>query len=595
MIIKKTKTMRFKMFLLMGIILLALFTLGIINSLQTNIVEFQVEDVEESNLPLFEEVGAIQVLALEQESVLLKSVVGHFMFSEANMEMDLDGMAMDELQALNQEVLDRYERGLEAANFALDRSVTKNDIDEYTTIVDHLEHLKETHIVFMDELEHYMTVMSTGMNPQALAQGRKLMEEDAKYLTDDLKTFVVHVRDLVGENVDEIAIVQQTASYFSFWGLAIIFVIAIIILVFFNHKMLKPLNLFTKKLQVISTGDFTIDLDQKMLDRPDEIGGLAKSVNELKVHISDLLITVKRASDSVASSSSSLAEVSEQSSYAMGEIAEAMSAIADTSQEQTNEAGLVVGKTNDLGQQIQQSDEHIQEVQAYSMSTNEMSRKGIEIIDDLNEKTLKSNESADEISSMTNDIHQSASDAEQITVIIEAISAQTNLLALNASIEAARAGEAGRGFAVVAEEIRKLSEETSSATDNIRGLISEIQNKSSQAVDKMADIKAIFDDQNVSIEHTSDIFKETSLALVKLNDLIEEVRKISSNINNNKDEIVESIEEISKSIEVNSSSVQQASASTEEQMAGIQELSMTAQISKELSDELLESIDKFKV
>lgn len=68
--------------------------------------------------------------------------------------------------------------------------------------------------------------------------------------------------------------------------------------------------------------------------------------------------------------------------------------------------------------------------------------------------------------------------AEEILYILDTvshISRQTHLLALNASIESARAGEAGRGFSVVADEIRLLSNQTSSAVHDVSTLIDTIK------------------------------------------------------------------------------------------------------------------------
>lgn len=596
----RSTTIKSRMMGLFALLFIGFLLLDIVTYVQTNIVDNQLEDLSEANLPLFQAMENLKVLELEQETIMLQSVVGVSLASGGNIPDSVNqAVALnDRLESINAEVIDEYENAKAHAQNAIKRaeSIGHDDfIKEYNEIYDHLESLENMHIAMNEGLQNITNELRSNPSEKLLMQGAQIIQEDAKVLQDDLDSFVAHVNELVNENVANIHDVQNASNTVIVTITNVLFVVAIAVLIIINRIVLRPLTKFREEMEEISTGDFTVEIDQKLLKRKDEIGDVAIALDHLKENVADLLNKVRNASESVASSSTSLAEVTEQSSYAMNEITEAMAQIADTSQEQTNEASVVVEKTNDLGDQIQDSETQIYAVQEYSHETNEMSVKGLDIIAQLNEKTIRSNQSADEISLMTNEIHKSASDAERITDIIEAISSQTNLLALNASIEAARAGESGRGFAVVADEIRKLSEETSSATEDIKQLIGDIQNKSTEAVDMMKQIQAIFEDQNISIEATSDIFKETSKALSSLNEKIDVVRSNSAKINSNKDEIVHSIQGISKSIEDNSSSVQQASASTEEQMASIEELSMTAQISKELSDELIEAIDKFKI
>jgi len=86
------------------------------------------------------------------------------------------------------------------------------------------------------------------------------------------------------------------------------------------------------------------------------------------------------------------------------------------------------------------------------------------------------------VSKLIESLDERLSHIGDIVVVIDTVAGQTNLLALNAAIIASQAGEHGRGFAVVADEIKALANRTGTSTQEIRQLITGIQEQASKAV-----------------------------------------------------------------------------------------------------------------
>jgi len=97
---------------------------------------------------------------------------------------------------------------------------------------------------------------------------------------------------------------------------------------------------------------------------------------------------------------------------------------------------------------------------------------------------------ADQVNQGVMDLKQAIDDIANVVSLISDIAKQTNLLALNATIEAARAGEAGKGFSVVASEVKALSVETQSATEQI---VANIERLNLSAENSLGSVSQIID------------------------------------------------------------------------------------------------------
>lgn len=387
-----------------------------------------------------------------------------------------------------------------------------------------------------------------------------------------------------------VALLKSTAITALLVGAATLVVLSRIL-----NKIGNDLNRINDAMAKVKEGDLTVELEGKILSVKHEAGQLANSLNETVASLRNLMRGIDTAATSLNGAAGDVSTGAGETNARIEEIATTMNDIVEGISEQAAYAQQSSATIAQLADRLEQLKEASSSMADLTNEVRKENEQGLSSVNDLQFYTEENNKSSEDVSKKINELSKKTESIESIVATMSGIAEQTNLLALNAAIEAARAGEHGAGFSVVAGEVKKLAEQSSKHAENIRDIVTAIQQDVNSAVSVMNNATKIAQDQNRAVKTVVDAFTTISNSTESMNKSITDIHGFVEVINDDKDTIVEGIDRIAVVSQKSAASSEEISASIQEQSALTQSLAETAKKLTGLSEDLAEDISKFDI
>lgn len=267
-------------------------------------------------------------------------------------------------------------------------------------------------------------------------------------------------------------------------------------------------------------------------DKSDMMLSISQGVNSLLDTMTDIIISIKNASDAVYTGAR--------------EISNGNTDLSNRTEQQASSLEETASSMEELTGTVRQNADSAKQANNLASNAVTIAIDGGHLIEDVVKTMASINESSQKIA--------------DIIGMIDGIAFQTNILALNAAVEAARAGEQGRGFAVVASEVRTLAQRSANAAKDIKDLISESATK--------------INNGNDLVNKSGNTMREVVSAIKQVNDIMAEIASASAEQSSGLDEIGKAVSQMDEMTQQNAALVEEAAAASESLLGQADQLTM---------------------